>query len=162
MSPYKRHTPPEADAALDELTLAKAEYLRRTIEIAGDLLLAIRGCLDAGATWGEVGDRLGMSKQGARAHWGPHLDQLTAAENRRPRTADVPPVPPAPPVRPAPSVPPVPPAAPVRPVPSVPPVPPAAPVPPAPSGPPVPSAPGVPDVPPVPDVRREPGRPEPE
>jgi hypothetical protein len=136
MSPYKRRTPPEAEAALDGLTLAKAEYLRRTIEIAGDLLLAIRACLDAGATWGEVGDRLGMSKQGARAHWGPHLDQLIAAENRRPRTADVPPVPSVPP----------------PPVPSVPP-------------PPVPSVPPAQDVPPVPrapDVPREPARPDPE
>jgi hypothetical protein len=89
MSPYQRHTPPEAEAALDELTLAKAEYLRRTVEIAGDLLMAIRACLDAGATWGEVGKRLGMSKQAARAHWGPHLDQMVAGERRRSGAADV-------------------------------------------------------------------------
>jgi hypothetical protein len=90
MSPYKRQTPPEAEAALDELTLARAEYLRRTIETARDLLLAIRACLDSGATWGEVGQRLGMSKQGARAHWGPYLDQLIAEERRRPGAPDVP------------------------------------------------------------------------
>jgi len=156
MSPYKRRTPPGAETALDELTLAKAEYLRRTIEIAGDLLLAIRACLDAGATWGEVGDRLGMSKQGARAHWGPHLDQLIAAENLGPRTADVPPVPPAAPVRPAPSVPPVPSA------PTVPPAPPVPSAPPVPPAPPVLSAPDVPPVPRAPDVPREPARPDPE
>jgi hypothetical protein len=84
MSPYKRHTPPEAEAALDELTLAKAEYLRRTVETARDMLMVIRACLDAGATWGEVGKRLGMTKQAARAHWGPYLDQLIAQERRRP------------------------------------------------------------------------------
>lgn len=87
MSPYQRHTPPQAQAALDELTLAKDEYLRRTVEIAGDLLSAIRACLDAGATWGEVGKRLGMSKQAARAHWGPHLDQMVARERRQARDA---------------------------------------------------------------------------
>jgi hypothetical protein len=110
MSPYQRHTPPDAEAALDELTLAKAEYLRRTFEIAGDLLMAIRACLDAGATWGEVGKRLGMSKQAARAHWGPHLDQMVAEERRRRGAAVVPPEPPVPPVLPVPAVPPVPPA----------------------------------------------------
>jgi predicted ArsR family transcriptional regulator len=89
MSPYKRHTPPEAEAALSELTLAHAEYLRRTIETARDLLLAIQACLDSGATWGEVGKRLGISKQAARAHWGPYLDQLIAEERRRPGAPDV-------------------------------------------------------------------------
>jgi hypothetical protein len=108
MSPYKRHTPPEAGAALDELTLAMAEYLRRTAETARDLLLAIRACLDSGATWGEVGTRLGISKQAARAHWGPYLDQLIAEEGRRAVAGDVPPVPAAPPIPPAPPVPPVP------------------------------------------------------
>jgi hypothetical protein len=83
MSPYQRHTPLPAQAALDDLTLARQEYLRRTFEIAGDLLSAIRACLDAGATWGEVGKRLGMTKQAARAHWGPHLDQMVALERRQ-------------------------------------------------------------------------------
>jgi hypothetical protein len=90
MSPYKRHTPPEAEAALGELTLAMADYLRRTSETARDLLLAIRTCLDSGATWGEVGNRLGISKQAARAHWGPYLDQLIAEERRRPGAPDEP------------------------------------------------------------------------
>ena len=94
MSPYQRHTPPEAEAALDDLVLAKAEYLRRTVEIAQDLLVAIRACLDAGATWGEVGKKLGMSKQAARAHWSPHLDQMVAEERRQARAAGRPPEPP--------------------------------------------------------------------
>ena len=94
MSPYKRHTPPQAEAALQELTLALAEYLRRTAEIAGDLLSAIRACLDSGATWGEVGKRLGMSKQAARAHWGPYLDQMVAEEARKERAAGAGPEPP--------------------------------------------------------------------
>ena len=98
MSPYKRRTPPQAEAALDELTLARAEYLRRTVETARDLLLAIRACLDSGATWGEVGQRLGISKQAARAHWGPYLDELIADERRRTGADDVPPVPAVPPV----------------------------------------------------------------
>jgi hypothetical protein len=132
MSPYQRHTPPEAEAALDELTLAKAEYLRRTFEIAGYLLMAIRACLDAGATWGEVGKRLGMSKQAARAHWGPHLDQMVAGERRRSGAADTADVPaaPAPAVPDAPRVPKVPD---------------------------VPEVPAVPDVPGVPHVPASPG-----
>ncbi len=100
MSPYQRHTPAEAEAALDELTLALAEYLRRTTETAQDLLTAIRSCLDAGATWGEVGKKLGMTKQAARAHWGPYLDQMIAQERRRARAAGGPPEPPEPPGRP--------------------------------------------------------------
>jgi hypothetical protein len=91
MSPYQRRTPPEAEAALDDLTLARAEYLRRTTETARDLLTAIRACLDAGATWGEVGRQLGMTKQAARAHWGPYLDQMIAEERRQARVADGPP-----------------------------------------------------------------------
>lgn len=94
MSPYQRHTPAEAQGALDELTLARAEYLRRTTETARELLIAIRACLDSGATWGEVGKRLGMSKQGARAHWGPYLDQMIAEQARKEREADKAPKPP--------------------------------------------------------------------
>jgi predicted ArsR family transcriptional regulator len=94
MSPYQRHTPPEAEAALQELTLALAEYLRRTAETARELLIAIRACLDSGATWGEVGKRLGMSKQAARAHWGPYLDQMIAEDARSQRAAGAGPEPP--------------------------------------------------------------------
>jgi hypothetical protein len=94
MSPYQRHTPPEAEAALQELTLALAEYLRRTAETARELLVAIKACLDAGATWGEVGRQLGMSKQAARAHWGPYLDQMIAEQARQGRAAGAPPEPP--------------------------------------------------------------------
>jgi hypothetical protein len=101
MSPYQRHTPPEAEAALDDLALALAEYLRRTAETARDLLVAIRACLDAGATWGEVGRKLGMTKQAARAHWGPYLDQMIAEERRRAREAGGPPRRPEPPAQPA-------------------------------------------------------------
>ena len=94
MSPYQRHTPAEAQAALDELTLAKAEYLRRTTETAAGLLIAIKTCLDSGATWGEVGKRLGMTKQGARAHWGPYLDQMLAEQAGKERADGTAPGPP--------------------------------------------------------------------
>jgi hypothetical protein len=94
MSPYQRHTPAEAQVALDELTLARAEYLRRTSQTARDLLIAIKSCLDSGATWGEVGRQLGMSKQAARAHWGPYLDQMIAEQARKERAADAAPQPP--------------------------------------------------------------------
>lgn len=94
MSPYQRHTPPQAQTALQELTLARAEYLRRTAETARDLLAAIKTCLDSGATWGEVGRQLGMSKQAARAHWGPYLDQMIAEDAWRERTAGAAPEPP--------------------------------------------------------------------
>jgi hypothetical protein len=153
MSPYKRHTPPEAEAALDELTLAKAEYLRRTIEIARDMLMAIRACLDAGATWGEVGRRLGMTKQAARAHWGPYLDQLIAEERRAGTTVE-PVVPPEPPASVVPPEPPAPVA------PSTPVVPPLAVAPPEPVAPPGPVAGPAPvagPVPPVPVVPPSPG-----
>jgi hypothetical protein len=83
MSAYRRRTPDEAQSALDQLALSQAEYLRKTTETARELLLAIRACLDAGATWGEVGERLGMTKQGARSHWGPYLHRMEAEERRQ-------------------------------------------------------------------------------
>jgi hypothetical protein len=85
MSPYRRATPAAAQEALDDLALALEVYLRKTTETARELLVSIRACLDAGATWGEVGERLGMTKQGARAHWGPYLHRMEAEERRQSR-----------------------------------------------------------------------------
>lgn len=69
MSPYRRSVPVEAAAELELLDGALVEYRRLSEQAARALADQIGACLDVGATWGEVGARLGMSKQGARAHW---------------------------------------------------------------------------------------------
>ena len=73
MSPYRRKTPPEATEALDELAVVLEHYRLCSAELAHELAEQIHACLHAGATWGEVGERLGMTKQGARDHWGPYI-----------------------------------------------------------------------------------------
>lgn len=87
MSPYKRHTPPEAVAALDQLGEALTEYRRRSDELARDLAEAVHIALHAGATWGEVGKRLDMSKQAARQHWGSYIQGMVAEREHQTRTA---------------------------------------------------------------------------
>ena len=76
MSPYRRKTPPEATQALDQLNEVLEHYRRRSAELARELAEQIHACLHAGATWGEVGERLGMTKQGARDHWGPYIQGM--------------------------------------------------------------------------------------
>jgi hypothetical protein len=76
MSPYRRHPPPEATEALDQLDVVLEHYRRRSAELARELAEQIHACLHAGATWGEVGERLGMTKQGARDHWGPYIQGM--------------------------------------------------------------------------------------
>ena len=87
MSPYKRHTPAEAVAALDQLGVALAEYRRRSNEIARELAEAVHVALHAGATWGEVGARLEMSKQAARQHWGSYIQGMVAERDHQARAA---------------------------------------------------------------------------
>jgi hypothetical protein len=87
MSPYKRHTPAEAVAALDQLGVALEEYRRRSDEIARDLAEAVHVALHAGATWGEVGARLDMSKQAARQHWGSYIQGMVAERGHQTRAA---------------------------------------------------------------------------
>jgi cytochrome c-type biogenesis protein CcmH/NrfG len=85
MSPYARKTPPFATAALEGLDGALELYRARTDQLARDFADAVCACIEAGATWGEVGKRLGMSKQAARAHWGPYLaENLDIRAIRRP------------------------------------------------------------------------------
>src|ERR1022692_263701 len=69
MNAYRRHTPPGAEAELARLDAALEQYRRRTQEIAREFAVAVGACIEAGATWGEVGERIGMTKQGARDHW---------------------------------------------------------------------------------------------
>jgi hypothetical protein len=76
MSPYRRKTPPEATQALDQLNEVLDHFRRRSAELARELAEQIHACLHAGATWGEVGERLGMTKQGARDHWGPYIQGM--------------------------------------------------------------------------------------
>jgi hypothetical protein len=73
MSPYRRKIPPEAEEALDQLLVVLEDYRLRSAELARQLAEQIHACLHAGATWGEVGERLGMTKQGARDHWGRYI-----------------------------------------------------------------------------------------
>ena len=87
MSPYKRHTPAEAVAALDQLGVALQEYRRRSDEIARDLAEAVHVALHAGATWGEVGARLDMSKQAARQHWSSYIQGMVAERGHQTRAA---------------------------------------------------------------------------
>lgn len=72
MSPYRRRTPPEAEVALARLQEALEVYRADTQRIADDFGTAVLECVEAGATWGEVGRCLGLTKQAARAHWGPY------------------------------------------------------------------------------------------
>jgi hypothetical protein len=76
MSPYQRKLPPEAKEALDQLSAGLADYRLRSAELARQLAEQIHACLHAGATWGEVGERLGMTKQGARDHWGRYIQGM--------------------------------------------------------------------------------------
>jgi hypothetical protein len=75
MSPYRRQLPAEAAGALDQLSGAVEVYRAETQRLADQLAVAVVACIEAGATWGEVGQRLGISKQAARAHWARYLDQ---------------------------------------------------------------------------------------
>jgi hypothetical protein len=74
MSPYRRHTPLEAETALRRLAVALQVYRSETERLAIELGEAVRVCIEAGATWGEVGRQIGITKQAARAHWAPYCE----------------------------------------------------------------------------------------
>jgi len=76
MSPYRRQTPPEATETLDQLSVVLEHFRLRSAELTRELAEQIYACLHAGATWGEVGERLGMTKQGARDHWGHYVQGM--------------------------------------------------------------------------------------
>lgn len=78
MSPYIRRTPADAETALVRLGEELELYRARTEQLAREFAGAVCACIEAGATWGEVGRQLGMSKQAARAHWAPYLAELQA------------------------------------------------------------------------------------
>lgn len=75
MCPYRRHTPPEAETALERLAAALQVYRSESERLAVEFAEAVRACIDAGATWGEVGQQIGITKQAARAHWAPYLER---------------------------------------------------------------------------------------
>jgi hypothetical protein len=93
MNAYRRHTPPAAERELARLEAALELYRRRTEEIGRDLGVAVGACIKAGATWGEVGRRLGMTKQGAREHWAGFVTELPAGETAGQPPAESPPAP---------------------------------------------------------------------
>lgn len=73
MSAYARRRPAGATQSLVNLNEALAVWYRRNEEATAELAAQIGACRRAGATWGEVGARLGMTKQGARQHWSRYL-----------------------------------------------------------------------------------------
>jgi hypothetical protein len=75
MSPYRRRLPVDAAAQLERLTTAMDRYREESDALTRRLGQQILACREAGATWGEIGERLGMTKQGARAHWDSYLQQ---------------------------------------------------------------------------------------
>jgi len=81
MSPYRRNTPPEAETALERLAAALQVYRSESERLAVEFAEAVGACIDAGATWGEVGQQIGITKQAARAHWAPYLEQQAPAEH---------------------------------------------------------------------------------
>ena len=91
MNAYRRHTPPAAERELARLEAALELYRRRTEEIARDLGAAVGACIEAGATWGEVGRRLGMTKQGAREHWAGFVSELPGGQTAGQPAAESPP-----------------------------------------------------------------------
>jgi cytochrome c-type biogenesis protein CcmH/NrfG len=80
MNAYRRHTPPAAEAELARLDAALEHYRHRTQEIAREFAVAVGACIEAGATWGEVGERIGMTKQGARDHWTSFIKEMAAGQ----------------------------------------------------------------------------------
>ena len=80
MNAYRRHTPPGAAAELARLDAALEHYRHRTQEIAREFAVAVGACIEAGATWGEVGERIGMTKQGARDHWAGFIREQAAGQ----------------------------------------------------------------------------------
>src|SRR5579875_1640068 len=88
MSTYRRHVPHEAAAALDRLSTAVERYRSESQRLADEFGVAVCECVEAGATWGEVGQRLGISKQAARAHWAPYLENDRTGAGRPERGQD--------------------------------------------------------------------------
>ena len=87
---YRRHTTPAAAAELDRLARALKAYRKASERAALRLAAQISACLRAGATWGEIGARLGMTRQGARAHWSSFIqDSAEAGSIRSPDEEDL-------------------------------------------------------------------------
>jgi hypothetical protein len=55
MSPYRRHTSLEANLALSRLRVTLTAYRAENERLAAELGKAVADCLEARATWGEVG-----------------------------------------------------------------------------------------------------------
>jgi hypothetical protein len=74
--------PPDAQAALDELEEVLIKWRIANDAASMQMAMAIAACLDVGATWGDVGARLGITKQGARAHWSPYVQRVRSNESK--------------------------------------------------------------------------------
>lgn len=58
---------------LARLTAASARYETGLRALSRELADEVMACRRAGATWGEIGERLGMTKQAAQKRWGRHV-----------------------------------------------------------------------------------------
>ncbi len=80
MSPYRRRTPSEAADELHGLAGALETYRAEADRSSAKLGKKVASCIRAGATWAEVGERMGMSKQGARSHWLTYVEEVSDRE----------------------------------------------------------------------------------
>lgn len=76
---YRRRTPDAAAQSLEVLVDDLERYREESRRLTRELGESIAECIRRGATWGEVGDVLGMTKQAARAHWRWVLDESDSA-----------------------------------------------------------------------------------
>lgn len=77
---YRRTTPAAAAQSLEVLVDDLEHYREESRRLTRELGESIASCVRRGATWGEIGEVLGMTKQAARAHWRWVLDEPDAAQ----------------------------------------------------------------------------------
>lgn len=76
---YRRRTPSAAAQSLEVLVGDLEHYREESRRLTRELGESIAACIRSGATWGEVGEVLGMTKQAARAHWRWVLDETDSS-----------------------------------------------------------------------------------
>ncbi|MEU8819486.1 hypothetical protein [Actinoplanes sp. NPDC048796] len=69
--PSPRRRASTATTPLARLTAASARYEIALDRLNRELADEVRACRRAGATWGEIGGCLGVTKQAAQKRWGP-------------------------------------------------------------------------------------------
>ncbi|WP_405097987.1 hypothetical protein [Micromonospora sp. NBC_01412] len=74
--------PSEVPDRLTRLTAALERYESGLRALNQELADEILACRLAGATWSEIGERLGMTKQGAQKRWGGSPREARASVHR--------------------------------------------------------------------------------